>query len=208
MLVEQILVGQMAVFCYLIGDLDSGDAILIDPASDFSRISDFIERYGLRITKIINTHGHFDHTSGNSYFIKATGAELLIHENDYYYLKKGINRLAGFIKGGRSVKHKVTLLKDGDSVDVGSLSARIIHTPGHTQGSICILCKDNLFTGDTLFTEGVGRTDFSGGSENQIMDSIRNRILTLPEDTKIWPGHHYGRFPVTTVREQKRYYIV
>lgn len=207
MLVEQILVGQMAVFCYLIGDVESGEAVLIDPASDFYRISEYIERYGLHVTKIINTHGHFDHTSGNSYFVKATGAELLIHENDYYFLKKGINRITEFIKGGPRTGQKVTLLKDDDSIQLGHFSARIIHTPGHTQGSICVLCGDNLFTGDTLFTEGVGRTDFSGGSERQIMDSIKNRILTLPEDTKIWPGHHYGRFPVTTVREQKKYYI-
>lgn len=206
MIIEQILVGQMAVFCYLVGNPESGEALLIDPASDFNKINEFIERYGLHITKIINTHGHFDHTSGNSYFTKNTGAELCIHEYDSGYLNRKINRLAAFIKGGRGVKHKIRLLKDGDRLNVGTHQVEVIHTPGHTRGSICLLCNGNLFTGDTLFTEGMGRTDFADGSEKQIMESIKNRILTLPDDTMIWPGHHYGRFPVTTVREQKRYY--
>ncbi len=208
MIIEQILVGQMAVFCYLIGDLDSGEALLIDPSSDFRRISEFIERYGLHITKIVNTHGHFDHTSGNNYFCKVTGAELCIHEKDFGYLDKSINRLAAFVKGGRNRKRNVKLLNHDDIISIGGNELRVIHTPGHTSGSICLSCRDNLFTGDTLFTEGMGRTDSGDGSEELILDSIRNRILTLPDDTKIWPGHHYGRFPVSTVREQKRYYGV
>ncbi|HPS59381.1 MAG TPA: MBL fold metallo-hydrolase [Spirochaetota bacterium] len=206
MIIEQILVGQMAVFCYLVGNPESGEAVLIDPASEFDKINAFIDRYGLRITRIINSHGHFDHTSGNSYFSRMTGAELCIHENDSIYLHKKINRLAAFIKGGRAVKQNIRLLKDGDMINVGTRRIEVIHTPGHTRGSICLLCEGNLFTGDTLFTEGMGRADFADGSEKQIMESIKNRILTLPDDTKIWPGHHYGRFPVTTVREQKRYY--
>ena len=206
MIIEQILVGQMAVFCYLIGDVESGEAVLLDPASDFNKISEFIDRYGLHITKIINSHGHCDHTSGNSYFSKLTGADLCIHEHDYVYLDKRLNRLVAFIKGGRAGKQNVRLLKDGDMLRVGKLRLEVIHTPGHTRGSICLLCGDNLFTGDTIFTEGMGRTDFADGSEKQIMESIKQRILTLPDDTMIWPGHRYGRFPVTTVREQKSYY--
>lgn len=206
MIIEQILVGHMAVFCYLVGDPVSGEALLIDPASDFDKINAFISSYGLHVTAIINTHGHFDHTSGNSFFSRTTGAVVLIHENDCRYLDKKINRFAAFIKGGRQGKGSVRTLIDGDTFSVGRHEFEVIHTPGHTQGSICLLCEGNLFTGDTLFTEGMGRTDFADGSDKQIMESIRSRILTLPDDTKIWPGHHYGRFPVTTVREQKRYY--
>ena len=208
MIIEQVLVGRMAVFCYLVGDPASGEAMLIDPASDFEKINGIVSRYGLRITKIINSHGHFDHTSGNSYFCRTTGAELCIHEYDSSYLDYKINRLAAFLKGGRSAEKKIRLLHDCESFSLGRLQVRVIHTPGHTAGSICLLCDGNLFTGDTLFTEGMGRTDFAGGSEKEIMESIRNRILTLPDDTKIWPGHNYGRFPVSTVREQKRYYGV
>lgn len=205
-IIEQIEVGRLAVFCYLIGDPGSGEALLIDPASDFEKITALVERYGLHVINVVNTHGHFDHTSGNSYFCRITGAKLCIHEDDAGYLKKKLNRLAAFIKGGRSVGQTVRLLADGETISVGRLRVKVIHTPGHTRGSICLFCEGNLFTGDTLFTEGMGRTDFRDGSEKQIMESIRNRILSLPDDTMIWPGHHYGRFPVTTVREQKRYY--
>lgn len=206
MIIEQVLVGHMAVFSYIIGNPESGEAILIDPASNFDVITGLIDRYGLHITRVINTHGHFDHTSGNSYFSRVAGAELCIHEKDCHYLDKKINRFTAFITGGRPGRRNVRLLRDGDRISVGLRQVEVIHTPGHTQGSICLLCEGNLFTGDTLFTEGMGRTDFRDGSEKQIMESIRNRILSLPDDTKIWPGHHYGRFPVTTVREQKRYY--
>jgi len=207
MIIEQILVGHMAVFCYLVGDEDSREAVLIDPASDFERILSCIDKYDLNVKKIINTHGHFDHIGGNRYFAKKTGAGLLIHEDDLFFLNKNVSRFLEFIRGGRDVKHDVSLLKDGDVIEIGGLTLRVIHTPGHSPGSICLYTEGNLFTGDTLFTEGMGRTDFSGGDPQGIMDSIVNRILSLPDDTIIWPGHHYGRFPVSTVREQKRYYL-
>ena len=207
MVIEQIKVGHMSVFCYLLGDEETKDALLIDPSSDFEKINAAIEKYHFNITKIINTHGHFDHIGGNRYYIKKTGARLLIHEADYCFLGKNVNRFIAFIKGGRHIKHEVKLLRDGDIITVGSTDIEVIHTPGHSPGSICLYFKGNLFTGDTLFTEGMGRTDFSGGCGDTILDSIKNRILSLPDDTIIWPGHHYGRFPVSTVKEQKRYYL-
>lgn len=207
MIIEQIIVGHMAVFCYILGDETTKEAVLIDPSSDFDKICDIIEKYKFRITKIINTHGHFDHIGGNRYFIKKTGAELLIHEADFFYLKKKVNRLIEFFKGGRAIKHEVRVLHDGDIINVGVEKIQVIHTPGHSPGSICLYSNGNLFTGDTLFTEGMGRTDFSGGCGETIMNSIKNKILSLPDETIIWPGHHYGRFPVSTVREQKRYYL-
>ena len=207
MVVEQIIVGHMSVCCYLLGDDVTKEAILIDPASDFEKISAVIDRYGFNVTKIINTHGHFDHIGGNRYFLKKTGARLLIHEKDYYFLTKNFSRILSFIRGGSFIKHEVKLLKDGDIITLGASEIRVIHTPGHSPGSISLYCEGNLFTGDTLFTEGTGRTDFSGGCGETIMKSIKGCILTLPDDTVIWPGHHYGRFPVTTVREQKKYYF-
>jgi len=207
MVIEQIKVGQMAVFCYLLGDEETKDAVLVDPSSDFEKINSAIDKYQFNITKIINTHGHFDHIGGNRYYIKKTGAKLLIHEDDYYFLGKKVNRFIAFIKGGRYIKHEVQLLRDGDVINIGSLDIEVIHTPGHSPGSICLYFNGNLLTGDTLFTEGMGRTDFRGGCGETILQSIKNRILSLPDDTIIWPGHHYGRFPVSTVKEQKNYYL-
>lgn len=206
MIIEQIVVGRMSVFCYIIGDEKTGEAILVDPSSDFEKINAVIEKYNFNITKIVNTHGHFDHIGGNRYYIKKTGARLLIHEADYYYLGKKVNRLVEFIKGGKSIRHEVKLLHDGDVITVGDAEIRVIHTPGHSPGSICLYFDGNIFTGDTLFTEGTGRTD-SGGCGATILKSIRERILSLPDETIIWPGHHYGRFPVSTVKEQKKYYM-
>jgi len=207
MVIEQIKVGHMAVFCYLIGDEETKDAVLLDPSSDFEKINAVIGKYQFNITAIINTHGHFDHIGGNRYYIKKTGAKLLIHEADYYFLRKNVNRLVEFLKGGRRVKHEVRLLHDGDKINVGSTEIEVIHTPGHSPGSICLYFSGNIFTGDTLFTEGVGRTDFSGGCGETILKSIKGRILSFPDDTIIWPGHHYGRFPVSTIKEQKKYFL-
>jgi len=114
--------------------------------------------------------------------------------------------LIEYVKGGRYVKHELNLLHDGDLIAFGSAKLKVIHTPGHSPGSICLYCEGNLFTGDTLFTEGMGRTDFKGGCGETIIKSIKSRILSLPDDTIIWPGHHYGRFPVSNVKEQKKYY--
>jgi glyoxylase-like metal-dependent hydrolase (beta-lactamase superfamily II) len=155
---------------------------------------------------VINTHGHWDHTSGNARAVKKTGATLLIHEADAEHARSIPNRVLSLTLGGRVSPEPVRLLRGGETIPLGRQSLDIIHTPGHTPGSICVLAGGNLFTGDTLFTEGMGRTDMPGGSQTTIMNSIINIILRLPDDTKIWPGHNYGRFPVSTVREQKRYY--
>jgi glyoxylase-like metal-dependent hydrolase (beta-lactamase superfamily II) len=109
------------------------------------------------------------------------------------------------VRGRKGIARRTTL-SDGDLIRIGEISLRVIHTPGHTEGSICLYTPGHVFTGDTLFTEGMGRTDLPGGSYREIMDSIKNKILTLPDETVIWPGHHYGRFAHSTVAEQKRYY--
>ena len=206
MIIEQILVTGMAVFCYLVGDERTREAALIDPAGDFDRIFQAVEAHKLKVTKVINTHGHFDHTSGNDHVIKRTGAELLIHELEAKSLGSVMNRFLSRATGGRGSPKPVRLLKDGDTIEIGSVSLKVIHTPGHTEGGICLYTKGNVFTGDTLFTEGMGRTDMPGGSHRKIMDSITRKILTLPDDTVIWPGHHYGRSPRSTVAEQKSLY--
>ncbi len=207
MVIEQILVGHMRVFCYLIGDESTKEAILIDPAFDFDKILSMIDLHEFTVTKIINTHGHFDHIGGNRYFIKKTGAEILIHKEDLCYLEKTTTRIVDFLRSGRETEYNLKTLNDGDVIEFGNSKLTVIHTPGHSPGSICLYGEGNLFTGDTLFTEGMGRTDISGGNYLQIMKSIKEKILRLPDETVIWPGHHYGRFPISTVKEQKHYYL-
>ncbi len=206
MIIEQIEVTWMSVFCYLLCDEETREAALIDPAGDFGEIFGAVERHGATVRYVINTHGHWDHTSGNARVVKKTGATLLIHEADAEHARSIPNRVLSLTLGGRVSPEPVMLLRGGETIPLGRQSLDIIHTPGHTPGSICVLAGGNLFTGDTLFTEGMGRTDMPGGSQTAIMNSIINIILRLPDDTKIWPGHNYGRFPVSTVREQKRYY--
>jgi len=207
MIIEQILVTNMAVFCYLVADREGGEAVLIDPAGDHGRIEEAVNRRRVKITYIINTHGHFDHTSGNDYWMKKTGAPLLIHERDAGKLGSLTSRFfSRTMMGGKSSPPPQQVLRDGDVIRFGAAELKVIHTPGHSEGSICLYTPGHLFTGDTLFTEGMGRTDLMDGSEEKIMDSIVNKILALPDETIIWPGHHYGRKPSSTVREQKRYY--
>lgn len=206
MIIEQILVTPMAVFCYLVADKKNGEGALIDPAGDFDRIFAAVERHSVKVKWVINTHGHFDHTSGNDHVMKRTGAGLLIHELDAPKLGSISSRVLSRFVGGKKSPAPVSLLKDGDVVDFGGASLQVMHTPGHSEGSISLYAPGHVFTGDTLFTEGMGRTDLGDGSMKKIMDSIRGRILSLPDDTVIWPGHHYGRNPYSTVREQKKYY--
>lgn len=207
MTIDQILVTHMAVFCYLLTDEPTREAVLIDPAGDYERIFGAVERRGAAIKYIINTHGHFDHTSGNDHVIKKTGAQLIIHDADVRKLGSLTSRFFSRTMGGKTSPPPGMTVKDGDIIRFGRSEIRVIHTPGHSEGGICLYAPGNIFTGDTLFTEGMGRTDLADGSEEKIMDSIVNKILALPDDTVIWPGHHYGRRPTSTVREQKRYYI-
>ncbi len=203
MVVRQMLVGNMAVFCYMIQDIATNTCALIDPAFETQKILAQVREAGCTVTHLINTHGHSDHTCGNATIIKETGARLYIHKADAKKLgsliSKGVTRVLG---GGPSPAADV-LLTDGRKIEIGETSLEVIHTPGHTPGGICLYGGGNLFTGDSLFVGAVGRTDLPGGSSRQLVDSIRQRLYTLPDDTKVYPGHHYGDNPVSTIGEQK-----
>lgn len=203
MIIEQILVTHMAVFCYLVSAGKSCQGALIDPAGDFEKIFALVNKHNIKIKYIINTHCHWDHASGNDYVMEKTGAQLLVHE--YEISRPG--KQTPFYDSKTPPAGPVALLRDGDIIDLDGLELKVIHTPGHSEGSISLYTGGNLFTGDTLFTEGMGRTDFAGGSQREIMNSIRKKILAYPDNTVIWPGHHYGRYPASTVKEQKRYYL-
>jgi hydroxyacylglutathione hydrolase len=204
MMVKQIKLSKMDTFCYLIGDQQTKACALIDPAFDTQRILRIAEDTGFRVTHVINTHCHSDHTAGNKAIIAATGAKLLIHAADADRLHTIVNSAFSRILGGTSSPKPDVLLQDNDDIFIGTTPLKTIHTPGHTPGGICLYVQGHVFTGDTLFVEAVGRTDLPGGSSGQLLRSIQEKIYTLPGDTIVWPGHDYGPTPNSTIADEMR----
>ncbi len=193
----------MVNFCYLVGDEISKTCALIDPAFETDRILAEADRLEYRVTHIINTHGHSDHTAGNGAIKAATGAKLLIHELDANRLGKVVHKTFSRILGGKGSPIPDVLLKDNDLIQIGDgIHLRVIHTPGHTPGSICLYTEGHIFTGDTLFVGAVGRTDLPGGSSKQLLTAIREKIYALPGSTIVWPGHDYGPYPSSTIEQE------
>ncbi len=202
MKIEQVLVGNMAVFCYLVYDENSKEGILIDPAGNVQQLLQLLKERGIALRYIVNTHGHPDHTCGNEQLRKATGALAVMHAIDDDLFQKpefsGWARMLGVEPAGPADVR----VQDGDELTFGDLTMKFIHTPGHTPGACCILIDGSLFTGDTLFVGAVGRTDLPGASFEQLINSLKTRIITLPPDTIIWPGHDYGDRPQSTVQRE------
>lgn len=168
-ILRRLPVGPVAANCYILGCANTKEAVVIDPGAEDGLIKQEISALGLTAICVINTHGHGDHIGANS----KMGLPVFIHAADAKCLTNPASRL----------------LEDGDKIDVGDLIFEVIHTPGHTPGSISLGCDGIVFTGDTLFAEGVGRTDLPGGSETEIIKSIRERLFILPDETKVYPGH-------------------
>ena len=203
MQLKQIRLAKMANFCYLIGDKGSKTCALIDPAFETDRILAEVDNMGYRVTHIINTHGHSDHTAGNDAIKAHTGAKLLIHAKDAGRLGKVLHRTFSRIIGGKGSPEADVLLQDNDVIQIGAVRLKVLHTPGHTAGGICLYSEGHIFTGDTLFVGAVGRTDLPGGSMKQLLNTIHEKIYTLPGDTVVWPGHDYGPTPSSTVQREK-----
>jgi len=200
--VMQIKLSKMDTFCYLVGDPETASAVLIDPAFDTDRILATVRGKGLTVTHVINTHCHADHTAGNATVMAATGSRLAMHRIDADSVSGLVNRGFSRLLGGKGSPRPDMLLEDGDTIPVGCIELRVIHTPGHTPGGICLYTPGHVFTGDTLFVEAVGRTDLPGGSAAVLLKSIRDRLYTLPGDTVVWPGHDYGPTPSSTVARE------
>lgn len=194
----------MAVFSYLVGDEKSRQCALIDPAFETKNILALVEREGYRVTHLINTHCHADHIAGNAAIKAATSAVLIIHEHDAKQLTSFLNKLFTIALGGRTSPMADRVVKDGDRIVIGEVTISVIHTPGHTPGSICLYTRGHVVTGDTLFVGAVGRTDLKGGSARELMKSIREKLYTLPPDTIVWPGHDYGPRPSSTIADETR----
>jgi len=192
-------VGPLFANCYILTCEEIKEAVIIDPGGDADYILREVKRLRVDVKAVINTHGHVDHIAADEPVIKATGAKLMIHEDDAAMLKSPARNLS--LLGGVPLPPLKAdrLLQDGDTVAFGSEALEVIHTPGHTPGGICLLADDIVFTGDTLFAKGIGRTDFPGGSYETLLRSIRERLLTLPDDTRVYPGHG----PPTTIGQER-----
>ncbi|MEM3596781.1 MAG: MBL fold metallo-hydrolase [Candidatus Bathyarchaeia archaeon] len=176
-------------FSYIIADETTGEAAVIDPSFNTEAITQILKTHGLQLKYIINTHGHKDHTAGNQELQERFNTKIVAHK------KSKIN------------KH--VSVEDGDTIKIGQITARVIHTPGHTPDSICLLVNGKLFTGDTLFVGECGRTDLPGGSAEDLYNSLFNKILKLNDEIEVYPGHDYGEQPHSTIgRERKTNYTL
>jgi len=203
MIIEQIQIGGFDIFCYVLGDAETGEGIVVDPGGPADLILRRAKNRGVtEIKLIVNTHNHVDHIAGNQGMQLATDAPIAIHEADAQGLASP-NRAMLAMFGADPSPAAGVLLKDGDTITFGKQSVKVIHTPGHTPGGICLYFPGYVLTGDTLFVQGVGRTDLPGGSFQVLQASIRNRLFTLPDDTVVLPGHNYGSTPTSTIGREK-----
>jgi hydroxyacylglutathione hydrolase len=202
MIHEILPVGPLQCNCSIVGDEISREAMVIDPGDDIAEILAIIEKHKLKVKQIVITHAHIDHVGGAMKLRAATGAPILLNQKDYTLLKM-LDLQADWI--GMQSPGKVEIdhsLGENDTVQAGSLLANVIHTPGHTEGSICLYfpAEKKLIAGDTLFAGSIGRTDLPGGSFDKIMRSLHDKVLALPDETAVVAGHG----PLTTIGDERQ----
>ena len=189
MKVIRIPAGVYAANCYIVYSETTNDGIIVDPGGDADVILKVIDGNDLKIKHIILTHGHGDHIGGVVELLDVLKVPLLVHEDDVEMISDAKMNLSNIMPIGAVELNPNKVLKDGDIITFGDLEAKIIHTPGHTPGGICIKIGDNLITGDTLFQGSIGRTDLEGGDYDTIIKSIKENLLVFPDNTIVWPGH-------------------
>lgn len=197
MILETYPVGPLQCNCTLLGDEDAAEAIVIDPGDEVSRIYRRINELGLKLKQILVTHAHIDHVGGALKLKRLTGAPILLNENDLPLLKLMEQQAAWVGVPTPEVAPPDASLDEGMVVGLDRYPARVLHTPGHTQGSVCLHIEPlkMVIAGDTLFAGSIGRTDLPGGNSSQIIESIASRLMALPDETKVLPGHG----PATTI---------
>lgn len=196
MILKKVVVGGMRANCYIAGDASTKEVFVIDPGGDYKKIKDMVDKNGFKAISIINTHGHIDHISANKYF----DVPIWIHKADADFLENSQKNLSSLMGFDLRSPAATRLLSGGEILNAGSIAFEVIHTPGHTPGSICLKADGILFTGDTLFSDGVGRTDFPYGSQEQLHRSLKDKVLIYDDGTVVYPGHG----PSTTIGREKR----
>jgi hydroxyacylglutathione hydrolase len=188
MKIIKLAIGSYQTNCYLVADHESKSAFIIDPAGDAEQIKNLIDTKEYHLKYIVLTHGHGDHIGAVEALKEAYDTVLLIHEEDAEMLRDQELNLTYRMDKTIEMEADQTF-RDGDTLMVGDLELNFIHTPGHSKGSSCVLVNDSLFSGDTLFLNSIGRTDLYGGDRRKIIESIKNKLLILPKETKVYPGH-------------------
>jgi glyoxylase-like metal-dependent hydrolase (beta-lactamase superfamily II) len=201
MIIETLVVGPLQVNCYIVGDEKTREVIVIDPGGDARDILSMLQQHHLTVTAIVNTHAHFDHLFALNEVRAATRAPFLLHTDEEPVL--AMAQASALLFGMRIAKPAPAdrLLREGDEVSAGAITLKVLHTPGHSPGGICLLHDKSVFVGDTLFQAGIGRTDLPGGDYATLMRSIRDKLFPLPDDTVVYPGHG----PATTMGDEKRW---
>ena len=202
MIFEEMAVGPLSVNCYVLGCENSHDGIVVDTGGDVDLIEQAVRKHGLKISSIINTHGHFDHVGGNRRAVASFGARLLIHQADAFLLGKVAEVAGMYGMTGENSPEPDEFLYDEMEIAFGNYTLKVLHTPGHSQGGCCLYIKNEskIITGDTLFADSIGRTDLPGGSHELLLESIRTKLFTLPDNVTAYPGHG----PHTTIGHEKR----
>ena len=184
MKVHQVQVGNMQNFTYVVEDEETSEAIVIDPSWDLDTIEEIVTRNNLTVKYIVNTHHHFDHTLGNEALSQSLNAKIIQHENS-------------------ELKHDISV-KDGDVIEFGQSKLSVIHTPGHSKDSMCLVGDGKIFSGDTLFVGNCGRVDLPGGSAKELYHSLFDILYSLDDNLELYPGHNYGPKPVSSIGNEKR----
>ena len=198
-IIKKLVVGPFASNCYIVSSELTKEGMIIDPGDEARQILKGVKNWQLDIKFIVVTHGHIDHIGAVREVKEATGAEVGIHANDAPFLQ-GQQVNMGFGSFYQTPLAADRLLKGGDNINAGDLHFLVLHTPGHSPGGICLLGQGVLFTGDTLFNCGIGRADLPGGSHSQLLSSIHTKLMILPDDTIVYPGHG----PETTIGAERR----
>ena len=200
LVVHQMSVGPLQVNCFIASCVKTKEAMVVDPGEEGERILYVAEKEGLKVRKVVNTHGHFDHIGANRHIIEKTGAELLIHADDLPLLQNARNHAEAYGLSVAASPEPDRLLEQGDTLQVGELSFTVFHVPGHSPGSICLLSDGHLFVGDVLFSGSIGRTDLPGGDFDALVKGVRERLFALPDETIVHPGHG----PDTTIGRERQ----
>lgn len=186
--VKKLVTGPMQVNTYIVGETESKEALVIDPGGNAGGVLQVLEQQEWNLKLIVLTHGHGDHIGAVMELKEKTGVPVVLHDEDAAMLADSKKNYTAMMGGGVTIEPD-GLLEDGDDIILGEEKVEVIHTPGHTQGGICLKADHMLFTGDTLFMQSIGRTDLEGGNTRQLIKSIRERILSLEDGITVYPGH-------------------